>query len=211
MSPKIVDKDERREEILLAATRVFARKGYAATRIEDVAIEAGIAKGTAYIYFGSRDEMLVAAFEVLEKELLASVRLVLEKDDPALTRLRTMVLTILSGLEAEPELSRVVLDFWAAGAYEGGGAEGEAAEKSSIDFGRIYAEYREILGGLLREAKREGSVRDGVPDEAPEVIVGSIEGVVLQWIVDPETMSPRRMAEPILDVLLNGLVAQEAR
>lgn len=207
MSPKVVDKEERQTEILLAAIRVFARKGYAATRIEDVAIEAGIAKGTAYIYFGSRDEMLVAAFEVLEKELLASVRPVLEKDDPALTRLRTMVLTILSGLEAEPELSRVVLDFWAAGVYEGG----YAAEKASIDFGRIYAEYREILGGLLGEAKREGIVRDDVPDEAPAVIVGAIEGVVLQWIVDPDAMSPGRMAEPILDVLLGGLVAREAR
>lgn len=207
MSPKIVDKDERRMEILSAATRVFARKGYAAARIEDVALEAGIAKGTVYIYFGSRAEILVAAFEAFEEELLAGVRAVLERDEPALARLRAMVLTILTGLDAEPELSRVVLDFWAAGTYEGGKAEG----KAGIDFGRIYAEYREILGGLIEEAKSEGSVRVDAPGATPAVIVGTIEGVVLQWIVAPDALSPRRMAGPILDVLLDGLAVREAR
>lgn len=211
MSPKVVDKEERQTEILLAAIRVFARKGYAATRIEDVALEARIAKGTVYIYFGSRDEILVAAFEAFEGKLLADVQGVLETDEPALARLRTMVLTILSGFEAEPELARVVLDFWAAGAFGGGASGGELKGEAGIDFGRIYVEYRKILGGLLEEAKREGSVRGDVPDETPAVIVGMIEGVFLQWVVDASAVSPQRMSEPILDVLLDGLITQEVR
>lgn len=203
MSPKIVDKDERRAEILLSATRVFARRGYDATRIEDVALEAGIAKGTVYIYFGSREEILLAAFEVFEERLFTVVREVLGTDEPVLVRLRSTVRALLSSVGDEPELARVVLDFWAAGSFEN--------RAVGIDFGRIYAEYREILGVLLEEAKREGSVRSDMPEETPAVIVGTIEGVLLQWIVDPDAVLLLRIAEPILDVLLDGLVAREVR
>lgn len=205
ISPKIVDKDERRAEILLSATRVFARRGYDATRIEDVALEAGIAKGTVYIYFESREEILLSAFEEFEKEVLADVREALGTGEPALIRLRSIVSALLSSMEAEPDLARVVLDFWAAGTFE----ETKVGTEPGIDFGRIYAEYREMLGGLLDEAKREGSVRSDVPDEAPAVIVGTIEGILLQWIVAPDAVLLERMAEPILDVLLDGLSTRE--
>ena len=202
MSPRIVDKDERRKEILGAATRAFARKGYAATKIEDVAREAGVAKGTIYIYFGSRDEILLAAFEKFEEELLAVVRAVVGTGEPALGRLRSVVSVVLGSMEAEPELSRVVLDFLAAGAFGDG--------KGGIDFGRIYAEYRELVARLLEEAEEEGSVRAGLPEQTPAVIVGTIEGVLLQWIVDPEAVTLGRMADPVLDVLFEGLAAREA-
>lgn len=201
MTPKIVDKDQRRTEILEAATRVFARKGYHATKIEDVSREAGIAKGTVYLYFASRDEILVAAFGLFSEKPLAGVRAVLQADESALSRLRAVVRVVLSGMEAEPELSRVVLDFWSAGTFGAGGSE----EDSRIDFGEVYAEYRGLFANLLEEAKREGSVRGDLSDDAPAVIVGAIEGVLLQWIVDPEAISPVKMAEPMLDVLLGGL------
>ena len=202
MSPRIVDKGEKRGEILSAATRAFSRKGYAATKVEDIAREAGVAKGTVYIYFSSRDEILLAAFEAFEEELLASVEVVMETGEPPLQRLRSVVCAVLSGVETEPELSRVVLDFWAAGAFEGG--------ESRIDFGRIYAGYRRLVGELLEEAKREGTARRDLPENAPAVVVGAVEGVLLQWIVDAGAVPVRKMAESTLDVLLAGLAVREA-
>ena len=200
MNPRIVDKDEKRAEILTAATRIFARRGYAATRIEDVALEAGVAKGTIYIYFGSRGEILLAAFESFEQQLMAGVRSALETNEPALQRLRAVVRTVLESMEAEPELARIVLDFWAAGAFEG---------EARIDFGRVYAEYRHIMANLLEEAKREGSVRRDLPEDTPVVIVGTLEGILLQWIVDLEAVPLGRMTEPVLDVVLGGLAVRE--
>lgn len=202
MSPRVVDKDERRREILGAATRAFARKGYAATRVEDVAREAGVAKGTVYIYFASRDEILLAAFEAFAGEMLESAREVLEADEPALARLRSMVRALIGGMEAEPDLSRVVLDFWAAGSV-GDGSTG-------IDFGRVYAGYRDLVAGLLEEARREGTLRRDLPEDAPAVIVGAVEGVLLQWIVDPGAVPLGRMVEPVLDVLVGGLATRQA-
>jgi TetR/AcrR family transcriptional regulator, fatty acid metabolism regulator protein len=201
MTPKRVDKDERRREILGAATRAFARKGYSATRIEDIAAEAGIAQGTVHLYFGGREEILVAAFEAFAERMITGVRAVLEADSSALDRLRSVVRVVLSSLESEPELSRVVLDFWSAGAFGAGGSE----EKPGIDFGKVYAEYRGIFSELLEEARREGSVRTDLPEDTPAVIVGAIEGVALQWILDSEDVRPVAMADSLLDVLLNGL------
>jgi TetR/AcrR family transcriptional regulator, fatty acid metabolism regulator protein len=206
MTPKIVNKDERRRKILEAATRVFARKGYHASRIADIAREAGIAQGTVYLYFERREEILIGAFEVFAEEMLAGVREVLEVEEPALGRLRSVVGVVLSSMEAQPELSRVLLDFWSAGAFRAGGAE----ESLGIDFGEVYAQYRGIFGELLVEAKREGSVRSDLPEDAPAVIVGAIEGVALQWIVDPEAVRPVEMAEPVLDVFLGGLSEKRA-
>lgn len=197
MNPKVVDKEERRNEILAAAKRIFARKGYSATRIGDVAGEAGIANGTVYLYFSSREEILVAAFEEFEERLLARVHGILEGEGPALEKLRSGVRAVLGGLGADPDLSRVALDFWSAGAFEDGGPR--------IDFGRVYGRYRKVIGGLLEEGKREGSVRQDLPEDTPAVIVGAIEGVLLQWIVDPEAVCMEEMGEPILDVILGGL------
>ncbi|MEI5035059.1 helix-turn-helix domain-containing protein [Streptomyces sp. S1A(2023)] len=58
-----VDPAARRDLILKAAVRVFARQGFAATRVDDVAAEAGVAKGSVYLHFDSRDALLTAAFE----------------------------------------------------------------------------------------------------------------------------------------------------
>jgi hypothetical protein len=58
---------------------------------------------------------------------------------------------------------------------------------------------------LLEEAKKEGSAREDMSQDAPAVIVGAIEGVALQWIVAPEDVRPLEMADSLLDVLLDGL------
>ena len=63
MSPKIIDKEAKKAEILQAAMQVFSRKGVAKTRMADIAVAAGIGKGTIYEYFRSKEEIFAAAFQ----------------------------------------------------------------------------------------------------------------------------------------------------
>jgi TetR/AcrR family fatty acid metabolism transcriptional regulator len=181
-------------------------RGYSATRIADIAREAGVAQGTVYLYFESRAEILVAAFGVFAEEMQAGVRDVLEAEGSALYRLRSVVRAVLSSMEAESDLSRVVLDFWSASVF---GAEG-SEERPGINLGAVYAEYRVLFAELLEQGKREGSVREDLPEDAPAVIVGALEGLLLQWIVDSGAVSLVGMVEPILDVLLGGLSERRA-
>lgn len=199
MAPKRVDTAARREEILGAAVRVFARKGFAATRIEDVAAEAGIGKGSVYLYFDSRDALLDAAFEALAAASGDTLREAQTGTDPALDRLAALVASVLAAASSEPELARISLDLWTVGRGD---------EGLPLDMARVYQEYRAAITGLLREAEAEGTVRAGVDEAHATVVVGAIEGCLLQWVIDPR-LPVADLAEPIVAVCLDGLRRRE--
>src|SRR5436305_1350074 len=90
MAPRKVDPDARRADILAAAVRVFARKGFAASRIDDVAAEAGIAKGSVYLAFDSRDALLRAAFDEFAGHSATQLRQTIAGQGRAIDRLTAL-------------------------------------------------------------------------------------------------------------------------
>ncbi len=101
--------DLRRSEILAAALKVFCRKGYENSRMDDVAAQAKIAKGTLYLYFKSKEEIYTAAmqeaieqFETLAEERLSSI------DNPQ-AQFRTLVEVRLGFWEEQKGLYRMLL------------------------------------------------------------------------------------------------------
>ena len=68
MSPKYVDKGQKAKEIAMAALRLFSQKGHGAASIDQIAVAAGVAKGTVYEYFPSKDELYIAAVMVFVEE-----------------------------------------------------------------------------------------------------------------------------------------------
>ena len=76
MSPKIVDKEKRKKEIIDATLKLFSQKGYEATSMSQIAELAGIGKGTIYEYFESKEELILNAVkswvEIMESEVVYS-------------------------------------------------------------------------------------------------------------------------------------------
>src|SRR5262249_9830143 len=102
-------KDERREEILRAALRVFARKGLAASKISDIATAAGLSHGLVYHYFESKEAVFAALLlEVLDatEDMSAPVRDLSQKPLP---RLRALLDAWLARAEHEPEVLLLLL------------------------------------------------------------------------------------------------------
>ncbi|GAA0973687.1 TetR/AcrR family transcriptional regulator [Nocardiopsis tropica] len=198
MAPKRVDREARREEILSAAVRVFARRGFAATRIEDVAAEAGIAKGSVYLSFGSRDELLAAAFARLAERSADVLAHASAQGAPAVERLASLVRAAVAMLADEPDLTRVMVDLWAAGRH--GGA-------APLDMASVYREYRGAVADLLRRAADEGDLRPGVGEPEATVVVGAIEGCLVQWLMDPGVRLDG-LAGTVVEVCLSGLRAE---
>ncbi|MFD4023661.1 TetR/AcrR family transcriptional regulator [Streptomyces sp. NPDC058576] len=192
---KRVDSVARREMILRAAVRVFARQGFAATRVDDVAAEAGVAKGSVYLYFDSRDALLVAAFEEYAAHAQAVIQQARGGAGDGLERLASLVRSVVDMVAAEPELARILVDLWAAR------RQGEA---SGVDVPAVYREYRAVIAELLADAEAEGISRAGAGEDHAAVVVGAIEGCVLQWIVDP-ALPIAELAAPIVDVCVEGL------
>src|SRR5437868_14795632 len=99
---------DKRERILDAATKVFAKKGFYATRVSEVAKAAGVADGTIYLYFKSKDELLVSLFEDRVEKLLAYMKEELPKAPDAPSKMRRVIELQLGLLEGERELAEVV-------------------------------------------------------------------------------------------------------
>ncbi|SFD46853.1 TetR/AcrR family transcriptional regulator [Streptomyces aidingensis] len=194
MVPRAADRAARRETILTAAVRVFARRGFAAARIEDVAREAGVAKGSVYLYFDSREELLRAAFEGLAARSAQVLEEAAAGEAPAARRLAAMVRAVLALLARERELALVLLDVWSAD---------RAAGPQPLDLAAFYREYRAAVAALLAEAARDGAALPVDPERHAAVLVGAIEGCLLQWLVDP-SVELTGLTEPLLRLLVPG-------
>ena len=95
-------------QIIEAALRVFARKGYFNSRVSDIAREAGIAAGTIYLYFDTKDEILITLFREKMAGFVETVRRAIAEEDDAVARLRRLVRLHFQILQDNPELAEVV-------------------------------------------------------------------------------------------------------
>lgn len=197
--PKKVDRAARREEILAAAVRVFARRGYAAARMDEVAHEAGIAKGSVYLYFDSREQLLHAAFEDLAEHSARILREAVDGPGAALDRLAGLIRGAMTAFPADRDLARVLLDLWSAG----------RDAESPVDMAAAYRDYRAVIADLLVEARRTQRVPlPADPAAHAAVVVGAIEGCMLQWLLDPG-VQPAALADPVIRLLVPAAAAPE--
>jgi AcrR family transcriptional regulator len=158
-------KEARPQEILSAALRVFAKNGFAAARIDDIAAEAGIAKGTVYLYFDSKEAM----FKGLLRDMLGA-RLSeiggLARGADTVSDMLAQVVRALGHFASESEL--VVLPKMVI------------AEAGNFpDLARIYREEvvdrgLALLGGLIREGIARGEFRDVKVDHAVRLAIAPV-------------------------------------
>jgi AcrR family transcriptional regulator len=178
--------------------RVFARKGYRNTVVEDVAEEAGVSKGTIYTYFDRKEELLGSVFQGLMEELEGREDAILKSERPPLEKIRAMLHEYVDVLSSQGEgFADVMLDIWTASLQD--------PDRFGIDFAELYAAYRTLLRELLEEAQARGEVPADLPDVAPTVLIGAAEGVALQWLLDPENVDFPEAANDIVDLLYGGI------
>ncbi|MBD3289118.1 TetR family transcriptional regulator [candidate division KSB1 bacterium] len=199
--PKIVDKEQKKMEILISATRVFARMGFANTKMIDIAEEAKIGKGTIYEYFKNKDEIFEYAFhhfmQTMEEGLGADLS---EISDPV-QKLKTLAYSwgrILA--EHEEDIVQIMLDFWAEAIRQK-----DESRLKIIDFDRIYDEYRGLVMTILDQGIRQGKFKPVNTFYIASLIVGMIDGVMLQYILDKENFDPQEALRCFAEELIVGI------
>lgn len=162
---------DRRRALLDAAVRVFARRGYHASRVGDIAEEAGVAHGLLYHYFASKEEVLETVFRETWTELLAAVREVEESGAAAQEQLRQVAAILLRSWRRDPDLVRVLVREVTRGA----------------ELGRRVQEITDAFAAIERIVRRgqsEGTFRDDVDAALASVIFyGAIEEILTGWVL----------------------------
>jgi AcrR family transcriptional regulator len=164
--------EEKRRQILDAAVRVFARKGFHASRVGDIAEEAGVAHGLLYHYFDSKDAVLQAVFQENWNVLLERIGSVVETDEPAADQLRHVSAIILRTWLHLPDVVRVVIQEF--------GRSPELAERIGDLAQPIDLIERVIARGIAR-----GEFRQDIDSRvAATIVYGGIDELLTAWVLD---------------------------
>jgi TetR/AcrR family fatty acid metabolism transcriptional regulator len=183
------------QQIIEAAIRVFARAGFYNSRVSDIAREAGVASGTIYLYFKTKDEILVTLFREKMAEWVASVRREIAAEPDAIRKLRRLVALHFSVLEQHPDLAEVVQVELRQGHKFFRGAS--AQEVSA---------YFELIGAVLEEGIAAGQFRPDLSVKmATKVLFGAMDQVATSWVLGKRGYHLSDAAEPVTSIFLQGV------
>jgi TetR/AcrR family acrAB operon transcriptional repressor len=191
-----------RKNLLSAALKVFSKKGYSATRLEDIALKAGVTRGAIYHHFGGKEELfkeLVTERSIGVNQLAEQI--LSEGGSPA-TMLRRLLVRLFEYSE-EDEDYRAMLEI-ATDKVEYT-AELEEVARQNI---RSRLALIRVLANLIRKGIEAGDFRaDLSAKDAAIAVAGFLNGVGLLWVQDPDSFSIRRRSEALVDVMMGGMLA----
>jgi len=201
MTPKIIDKKQKKEKILKAAMKVFASKGVANTIMNDIAKEACIGKGTIYEYFKSKDEMIVEAFNYFINQLNSELEKDLQKLTDPIEKLKTMISTLVKFTEKSlTETIEIILDFWAEGIrqkYE--------TKTYILNLKETYNDYRNIIIKILEDGIKENKIKKVNTKNVASIIIAILDGIMLQWFIDKNVINLSSISEDIHRLIFEGI------
>jgi len=164
--------EAKRRQIMEAAVRAFARKGYHACRVGEIAEEAGVAYGLVYHYFGSKEEVLEEIFRDTWTQMLARIREVAASGEPAVEQVRKVTALLLRTWRRDPDLVRVLVREVTRSP--------EQLKRQIAEIGHAY----EALGEIVVNGQRSGEFRDDLdPKVAAIVFYGALEEVLTGWVM----------------------------
>lgn len=174
MSPRIVDKDEKRAVIAMAALSVFNRKGFHGCRMSDIALEAGIGKGTIYEYFPGKDEIILFIFQHMMQEFDSLMEV--EFTHPV-EGLVSILYSSLENLDHVTPLMPVFFEIL-------GCPDVEAHKKLKGGFEEWIARISERLTAVLKTGQKNGQVNPDIDARAfVRMIFSAVDGIMLHHIL----------------------------
>jgi TetR/AcrR family transcriptional regulator, fatty acid metabolism regulator protein len=161
----------KQDQILQAAVRVFAAQGYEATRVGDIATEAGVAYGLVYHYFGSKEAVLEAVFREAWGRLLAALAVAEETGENAPEQLELAVKIVLRTWRDDPDLVRLLVREVTRSPH---------IQDELDEIGQAFTTLQRIIEG----GQAEGTLRADVDAQlAAWMLYGALEEVLTGWVL----------------------------
>ncbi|MGB8389728.1 TetR/AcrR family transcriptional regulator [Mycobacterium sp.] len=196
------DKSKRRDEILSAAKEVFARKGFHATTIADIAKQAGLAYGSVYWYFDSKDELFHALMAVeenaLRNHLAAALAVLDQRDDGQQPPLRAFLESSVQATLEFFEADKATVKLLFRDAY----ALGERFEKH---LGGIYERFIDDIEISIVAAQQRGDIVAAPPRMAAYTLAALVGQLAHRRLSTDDGVTAAQVADFVVALVLDGL------
>jgi AcrR family transcriptional regulator len=192
--------DWRKQQIRAAATRCFVRRGFSATRLLDIAKEAGLSKGGVYFHYRAKEALFNDILDAQLKTLESRWAFVPSDDQPAEEVLRRLLLAQLQTLEDEPDetrLNHLLISM----------AQQDSTFRDKLEEG--FRVVRSLYASVIERGIREGSFRAGDPEQLAYAVFGLVQGLACQSATDSAgklPLAPEAAANCVLRMLCTNEV-----
>jgi len=198
MSPRPDVSEERKDQIIAAATKVFTKHGFANARMDDIVAESGLSKGALYWYFDSKDAIIVSILDQIFDWETAHVRQLLESVDSATAKLEVFIDTTIKDIEKMKPMMPIFFDFWSL-----------SVRKKTINqaIKRYYQNFLDLIEPIIEDGIRQGEFHSVNVKETAVAIGAMYEGTILFYIYFSDIIDLEQQFRTNLDLILDGLVA----
>ncbi len=195
-----MEEKNKEDHILDVAKKIIEEKGFHNTRVDDIAERAGVAKGTLYLYFKSKDDLFSKLIEREYNKVVAGLVKVVELKDDVTSKLDAVIEGFLKYMEENR-------DFFLSIMYEAPSIKKDNLRKRIRENNRVI---QETLGRLVEEGIKEGIIRNDV--EVPVIvgcIIGTVSRVIFYAINFDRERSLISFKDSIMKVIFSGILKEK--
>lgn len=202
MSPRPDVSEERKEQILNAAEEVFTQRGLDRARMDDVAAQTGLSKGTLYLYFKSKEDLIISIFERIFKGAFEQLEEQKDSDSSATEALLQFTEEAIRGYRRILRITPIVYEFLALA------FRNKIVQRAMK---RYFDQYMKVLIPIIQRGIDLGEFRQ-VDAQEVAVAAGAIyEGTVLLWAYDKSLVDVERHIRSGIQLLFEGILAPAHR
>jgi AcrR family transcriptional regulator len=188
----------RRRQIVEAAIRVMADKGWDATSIDEITREAGVSRGLVSYHFTDKQELLSEMLKRCQEAARDVTTEALEAAEDPVERMRIIFRVTLELTRDDPAIYEIFLHFMASG---------RSHPDLRDQIRQLYRGFRDGTARTIRMGQHSGHFRKDIDaDAAAARHIGIMTGVALQWILDPESFSLDEVIRQTEDMVMEYLV-----
>jgi AcrR family transcriptional regulator len=197
MSPRPDVSEERKTQILTAATKVFTKHGFSGARMDDIVAESGLSKGAIYWYFDSKESIIIRILDQFFNWETAHLRELLDREVSAQKKLEIFVETTIKDLEKIKPLMPILFDFWSL-----------SVRKKTVNqaIKRYYQNFLDLIEPIIQQGIDQGELRQFNVSETAIALGAIFEGTILLYFYFPDTVDFEKQFRSNLDLILEGLI-----
>jgi len=203
MCARVVDKPQKRLEILRAAMQVFAEQGVSKVKMSDIACRAGIGKGTLYEYFSSKEELTAGVFALFMQDYEDFVGHRLEHLGTASEQIKAFIRLSFEFVAEKEDVLSLILDLWATSVPRSG------LDLIDSEISREYRAFIDYIQAILERGIEQGDFRAHRTDLTASMILALLDGLMFQAILGIIDIHDPNVPETIADHLLISLAKIE--